>query len=100
MRTPGFAIFAIRVVRSPKDQERAVINSSFSQQIHAYHSFPRSELNSKNLLFGQLSAHVKSKPQLTVEASVLAGTPATPIMVHDLQRLTRATCIRSSMSRG
>ncbi len=68
MRTPGFAIFAIRVVKSPKDQKRAVIVSSPSQDVHACHSFPQYELNSKNLLFGQLSAHVKSKPQLTVES--------------------------------
>jgi len=69
MRTPVVAIFAIRVVRSPKDPERAVIVSS-PFHIQASHSSPQSELNSKTFLFGQLSAHVKSKPQLTVEALV------------------------------
>src|SRR5260370_21036832 len=98
MRTSFFAIFAIRVVRSPKGQERAVIVSSPSQHIHACHSFPQSELNPKSLLFGRRSAQVKSKPQLTVEA-VEAITPARKVVSHGLQRLSRGTCIRSSMSR-
>jgi hypothetical protein len=74
MRTPVFAIFAIRVVKSPKDQDIAVSFWALSipkplQRPENYHSFPVSAINSQDLLIGQRSAHLKAKPQFAGEGS-------------------------------